>query len=226
MNGTIIRDYGYFADIMATCVELSGAEYPKIFKGNDITPMEGISLVPDFTGGKTDRGETFWEHEANIAVRDGKWKLVLKTGEGNVYDPSKCELYDMEKDPTELHDLAGTDPERLERMFSDWQAWARKVNCMPLDTRFYDKRADDYRRTINGSFDLNLGGWVCVSDGSSKVEYSIDTENVISKPRTARADISAPGEKAGDAAMRWRFPPCSICSTSRGCPFARKTATT
>ena len=50
----------------------------------------------------------FWEHEGNAAVRIGKWKLVRKY-------PDAWELYDMEADRTEMHDLAAQHPERVAR---------------------------------------------------------------------------------------------------------------
>ncbi len=39
---------GHLIDVMATCVDLSGAKYPKQYKGNDIQPMEGQSLAGSF----------------------------------------------------------------------------------------------------------------------------------------------------------------------------------
>ena len=48
----------------------------------------------------------FWEHEGNAAVRIGRWKLVRDY-------PRPWELYDMEADRTELHDLAAQHPERV-----------------------------------------------------------------------------------------------------------------
>ena len=38
-------------DIMATCIDMAGATYPTKYKGNDIIPLEGKSLVPIFKTG-------------------------------------------------------------------------------------------------------------------------------------------------------------------------------
>jgi len=116
----------HLIDLMATCVDLAKATYPKTVNGHDITPMEGVSLAPAFNGKDVGRKNAiFWEHEGNRAVRDGKWKLVAKSAKG------AWELYDMEADRTELHDLAEQEPERAKAMAADWEAWAKRAHAIP-----------------------------------------------------------------------------------------------
>ncbi len=50
---------------MATCVDVSGADYPRRYKGHAIKPMEGRSLGPAFEGRKIEREAIYWEHEGN-----------------------------------------------------------------------------------------------------------------------------------------------------------------
>ena len=45
--------------------------------------------------------------------------------------PTKWELYDMDADRTELHDLASQHPEKLEEMVRQWQSWAERVGVQP-----------------------------------------------------------------------------------------------
>jgi arylsulfatase len=116
----------HLIDLMTTCVALSGARYPTEYRGRTITPMEGVSLLPAFEGRRLDRtAPLFWEHESNRAVRDGQWKLVAKEGQ-------PWELYDMEKDRTEMSDLAATEPERVKTLAAKWNAWAARANVLPL----------------------------------------------------------------------------------------------
>jgi arylsulfatase len=125
-RGRIENQPGHIIDLMATCVDLSGAKYPTEFSGNKIRPMEGVSLNPVFHGKSLARkNPIFWEHESNRAVRDGRWKLVAKADE-------PWELYDMEKDRTEMHDLAATDPGTVKKMAAEWDAWAAPANVLPL----------------------------------------------------------------------------------------------
>jgi len=37
-------------DILPTCLELAGAEYPKEYNGHKITPVDGLSLTPILKG--------------------------------------------------------------------------------------------------------------------------------------------------------------------------------
>ena len=125
-RGKLETQPGHVIDLMATCVQLAGAPYPREWQGRPIKPMEGISLAPALQGKPLSRAEPlFWEHESNRAVRDGRWKLVAKADQ-------PWELYDMEADRTEMHDLASKLPEQVRRLSAQWDAWAARANVLPL----------------------------------------------------------------------------------------------
>ena len=125
-RGGLEHQPGHLVDLMATFVDLAGASYPAEHQGRRITPLAGASLAPAFRGERVARREPiFWEHEGNRALRDGKWKLVAK-GPGG-----RWELYDMEKDRTELNNLAVQEPERLKTMVAQWETLARKTGAIP-----------------------------------------------------------------------------------------------
>ncbi|MBI4579748.1 MAG: sulfatase-like hydrolase/transferase [Planctomycetes bacterium] len=124
-RGEIERQPGQVIDIMATCAELAGAKYPTQFQGQRIQPMEGVSLVPAFAGRPIEREAIYWEHEGNRAIRMRDWKLVAKGPAGS------WELYDLARDPAELHDLAAPDPDRVETMKKKWDAWATQAGVLP-----------------------------------------------------------------------------------------------
>lgn len=203
VNG-YVRDYGHLTDIMATCVELSGALYPKEFNGNRIFPMEGTSLLKHFSGQKNGRGPVFWEHEANIAMRDGKWKLVARTPENESFNIKSLELYNLDEDPTELHNLAGVYPARKDSMYEVWKQWADRVKVFPLDTREYNVRSMAYKRNINGEFDMDFGDWNIINPANN-AEFSINRESRISGKNSAEITILKQGEKAGEVALAWVF---------------------
>lgn len=120
LNGSIVHQPSHLIDVMATVTDITGVQYPKSFNGKTILPMEGRSLSPHFQGKKVARSEPiFFEHEGNRAVRDKKWKIVSK-----YHGP--WQLFDMENDRTETHDLATTHPERVAKMKNQYFAWAER----------------------------------------------------------------------------------------------------
>lgn len=125
-KGGIRHAPGYLPDIMATLLDIAGTPYPQSWEGNPVAPLEGSSLRPLFDADGLDRPPMFWEHEGNAAVRIGKWKLVRNY-------PGPWELYDMEEDRTELHDLAGRHPDRVRDMAAQYETWAARCGVLPRE---------------------------------------------------------------------------------------------
>jgi arylsulfatase len=121
-NNKLEHQPGHLVDLMATIVDVTGARYPREFKGRTIQPMEGFSLRPAFAGRRLKRTQPiFWEHEGNRAIRSGKWKLVSKYMDG-------WELYDIAADRVERNDLAAKHPDIVKKLAAEWEAWAKRAN--------------------------------------------------------------------------------------------------
>jgi len=125
-SGALRHTPGYLPDIMATICDVTGSRYPDTWEGNAVEPLEGLSLAKVFDDDRLERPPMFWEHEGNAAVRIGKWKLVRNY-------PLEWELYDMEADRTELHDLAAQFPERVAGMKSQYDEWAKRCGVIPRE---------------------------------------------------------------------------------------------
>jgi len=109
--GAVSAHVGYFGDVMATFVELTGATAPKI--------LDSISLVPELLG----RGEQakhpylYWEFYekgfSQAVLLDGRWKGI------RLLKPSApIRLFDLQHDLGEKTDLAAQQPELVARAAS------------------------------------------------------------------------------------------------------------
>jgi arylsulfatase A-like enzyme len=107
--GAVSPHVGYFGDMMATFAQLAQAPLPPA--------LDSISLVPTLTG----RGEQrthpylYWEfYEAGVTqavLLGGRWKgLRLKSPDAPI------QLFDLESDLSEAHDIAGQHRQMVERI--------------------------------------------------------------------------------------------------------------
>ncbi len=128
---------GHVKDLMPTCLEAAGADYPSAFRGHKILPCEGRSLLhslldPDSVANHT----IYWEHEGNRAVRDGRWKLVSYYNEVHEQKPGtgrrtgRWQLYDLAEDRTELNDLVNVYPGEARLLERKYEEWARRTGVL------------------------------------------------------------------------------------------------
>ncbi|MFZ1681860.1 MAG: arylsulfatase [Rhizobiaceae bacterium] len=114
----------HVVDLLPTILEAAGVPYPDEFGGEPIQRLDGESLMPALSGRAWQRQQPiYWEHEGNCAVRAGDFKLVRKFNE-------PWELYNMESDRTELHDLIGRDEPLTKRLIRDYEGWAQSAGVM------------------------------------------------------------------------------------------------
>ena len=137
-NSTLRHTPAQLPDIMATCLDAAGAEYPTTCNGRDIKPLEGFSMVPVFNDEPFGRDVLYWEHEGNRAVRKGKWKLVCKY-------PGDWELYDTDQDRTELNDLSSDQPGIVKELSSLHDAWAKRCNVLPWGQEWNKNFVSDFK---------------------------------------------------------------------------------
>ena len=113
--GTRTRQPGHIIDLLPTFLELSGeVDMP--------SGLDGESLAPVLAGGaRTNQPEWGWLWSGNRAYRRGEWKVA--------WDKKfkRWELYDIEADPTEAHDLSSERPALTEELSGLWDAWKKRT---------------------------------------------------------------------------------------------------
>lgn len=120
-------DYAHIIDVMATCVDVAKAEYPMESGFQKILPMEGNSMLSMFKNGNMDAGRPiFWEHQGNLAVRQGDWKLV-KLADGYVKNKQQFQLFNLNDDRSESRDLIELYPGIADSLNGLYDQWAIKV---------------------------------------------------------------------------------------------------
>jgi arylsulfatase len=126
-KGSVADEPCHIIDIMATSLEIARAAYPKEYNGNSILPYEGKSILPVLRTGKRESHPVIgFEHfnEKALMSNDG-WKIVQPGKK------AEWELYNLNTDRTEMHNMATTYPEKLNRMISQYEEWARRTMVYP-----------------------------------------------------------------------------------------------
>jgi arylsulfatase len=169
LKGKFEHQPAHLIDLMATCVDLAKADYPKKANGKEIVPMQGVSLKPVFSGKKLQREKPiYWEHEGNRAIRIGKWKLVAKGANG------PWELYDLDEDRSELNDLSEKHSDRTKDMVEKWEAWAIEALAKPWPWNKKNKLSKKKVFTLKPDANLPMGLAPMIAQKAFDVEVQIE----------------------------------------------------
>ena len=121
----IVHSPIHLIDIMPTCLDAAGASHPSERAGQNTIPLEGESMLSAIERRDWARERPIvWEHEGSRAVRQGQWKLVSAIGGG-------WELYDMERDRTELDDLYTRNRPKAWELERIYEEWAERCGVLP-----------------------------------------------------------------------------------------------
>jgi arylsulfatase A-like enzyme len=136
----IRHQYHHAIDVLPTILDCLGVEAPETIKGHVQSSFDGISMRYSFDRASipTARATQSYSMLGSRAIWHEGWKAVTThptvAGWGHFNDDT-WELYDVEHDRSETHDLAGERPERLRELINLWFSEAGRNGAFPLDDR-------------------------------------------------------------------------------------------
>jgi arylsulfatase A-like enzyme len=119
--GQVCDKPGFMLDVFPTLLTLAGGVPQNV---------DGVNILPVLTeGAASPHDSLFWEYNGQLAVREGKWKLVLngkldfmRSADDAVY------LCDIENDPSERLNRKDEYPELVARLRQKVEAWYSEVS--------------------------------------------------------------------------------------------------
>jgi arylsulfatase len=135
------RQYVHAIDIVPTLYSVLGIEPPEVVKGYTQFPLEGVSFEATLNdaGATTDKQTQFYSMGGTRAIWHQGWKAAAISPSAPDawagYATQRWELFNTDEDPSECHDLADKEPEKLQELIQLWWAHAGQYNALPLENR-------------------------------------------------------------------------------------------
>lgn len=147
-DDAIRPQFYHVIDVMPTLLKNLGIAVPEVIAGVAQQPVHGMDMSPSFTDDTLAlrRQQQYFELLGDRAIWADGWKAVCRHTKGVDPDSEAWELYHLDADFSETHDLATVQPERLARLQALWLAQAQAHQVLPLDDREWDRAADRIRR--------------------------------------------------------------------------------
>jgi arylsulfatase len=146
-RGEVRGQFHYVTDIAPTVYEAAGVTVPEVYRGYEQMPIAGTSLTYSFASGTAPgrRSHQYFEMGGHRAMYDDGWKAVTRHIAGVSFDDDCWELYHVDRDGSECHDLAATHPEKLAELVAMWWRDADEFGVLPLDDRGFELFGSRFR---------------------------------------------------------------------------------
>lgn len=134
-QNTITDQFATVMDLAPSILDMAGISHPApTYQNREVVPMRGKSFYPWARGSSPRIHEKDfiqgWETCGRAALRYGDWKIVyIPKPKG----PERWQLYNLERDPGEIHDLAESEPERLGQLLKLWDQYVLETGVIPLN---------------------------------------------------------------------------------------------
>ena len=142
-NRSIRTQFHHVIDLAPTIYEVLKVQSPASMKGVSQQPIEGKSMAYSFVREAFDasvfptpKTSQYFEMRGHRAIWADGWKAVCFHQPNTTIDDDVWELYHLDKDFSECHDLADSEPEKLRQMVELFWVDAGRYGVLPIeDTR-------------------------------------------------------------------------------------------
>ena len=147
-KGELRHQFVHASDLVPTLLELVGVGAPAEIAGCAQMPIEGESFARSIADASAPSKSSpqYFEMFGHRGLWHDGWKAVAYHPPGTPFENDKWELFHLDRDFSEVDDLAATEPERLAEMMKLWWSAAEKHNVLPLDDRFGPRFAENAAR--------------------------------------------------------------------------------
>jgi arylsulfatase len=147
-KGELRHQFVHACDLVPTLLELIGVDAPDVIAGTSQMPLEGESFAGSITNASAPSRSSpqYFEMFGHRGLWHQGWKAVSFHPSGTPFENDKWELFHLDRDFSEVDDLAGKAPQRLEEMIKLWWREAETHNVLPLDDRFGPRFAENAAR--------------------------------------------------------------------------------
>ena len=202
-KGSVRNQYGHVIDILPTTLELVHGQIPEVINGYRQDSVEGTSLAYAVSQPAASSRHTvqYYEISGSRAIYKDGWKAETWHTQGAGFDKDVWELYNLDKDFNELHDLASGRPEKLQELQHVFDEEARKYNVYPLKD-FTTAKLAQGRSIYSYQSDITLYPGVDNLVGVSTPVYNgksfvVTAETVIQSGKEEGVLFAIGGEKSG-----------------------------
>lgn len=136
-RGEVRPQFCHAIDLAATVLDVVGVDPPEVYRGVEQVPMHGRSIRPLFHDGAAPppRSVQYFEQMGHRGIWADGWKATTYHWPGADYDDETWELFHLDRDFSEVHDLSEQHPERLQELVDRWWSEAEAMGVLPLDDR-------------------------------------------------------------------------------------------
>ena len=151
-RGEVRPQFCHANDVVPTLLDVLGLDLPASVGGVDQQPLDGASFRETFAdpAAPPPKETQYFEMFGHRGIWHDGWKAVAYHPPYTPFDDDVWELYHLDEDFSEVHDRAGSEPDRLAQMQARWWEQARANKVLPLDDRFAERFAENAERHRGG----------------------------------------------------------------------------